>query len=176
MRITSSTATLMGYEIAGGLGRQARAAAARRRRDAGDGSYLMMNSEIATSVAMGLKLTIVLLDNRGFGCINRLQGACGGDRSTTCSTIAHPIRLRRACACARRALAEVGNIRSWKRRSLHRARSSHGGPGHRHRSAAEHCSGGAWWDVAVPEVSSRANVSAAYETYRAKLAATKKDP
>jgi 3D-(3,5/4)-trihydroxycyclohexane-1,2-dione acylhydrolase (decyclizing) len=44
----------------------------------GDGSYLMMNSEIATSVAMGLKLTIVLLDNGGFGCINRLQQATGG--------------------------------------------------------------------------------------------------
>jgi 3D-(3,5/4)-trihydroxycyclohexane-1,2-dione acylhydrolase (decyclizing) len=36
--------------------------------------------------------------------------------------------------------------------------------------------GGAWWDVAVPEVSARADVTAAYETYRAKLAETKKDP
>ena len=38
----------------------------------------MLNSEIATSVMLGLKLTIVLLDNRGFGCINRLQMATGG--------------------------------------------------------------------------------------------------
>jgi 3D-(3,5/4)-trihydroxycyclohexane-1,2-dione acylhydrolase (decyclizing) len=37
-----------------------------------------MNSEIATSVAMDLKLVIVVLDNGGFGCINRLQQACGG--------------------------------------------------------------------------------------------------
>src|SRR5439155_9340901 len=44
----------------------------------GDGSYLMMNSEIATSVTMGLPLVIVVLDNHGFGCINRLQQACGG--------------------------------------------------------------------------------------------------
>src|SRR5258708_14223017 len=44
----------------------------------GDGSYLMMNSEIATSVMLGLKLVIVLLDNRGYGCIHRLQQACGG--------------------------------------------------------------------------------------------------
>src|SRR4029450_4391484 len=44
----------------------------------GDGSYLMMNSEIATSVAMGLPIVIVVLDNHGFGCINRLQQACGG--------------------------------------------------------------------------------------------------
>ena len=44
----------------------------------GDGSYLMLNSEIATSVALGAKLTIVVLDNRGFGCIERLQAATGG--------------------------------------------------------------------------------------------------
>ena len=44
----------------------------------GDGSYLMMNSEIATSVMLGAKLIIVVLDNRGFGCINRLQRATGG--------------------------------------------------------------------------------------------------
>ena len=44
----------------------------------GDGSYLMMNSEIATSVMLGLKLTIVVFDNSGFGCIDRLQIAAGG--------------------------------------------------------------------------------------------------
>src|SRR4030095_6309865 len=62
----------MGYEIAGGLG--VRLAAPDRDVVVmlGDGSYLMLNSEIATSVMMGAKLIIVLLDNHGFGCINRL--------------------------------------------------------------------------------------------------------
>ena len=68
----------MGYEIAGGLGVKL----AKPDDDVivmlGDGSYMMMNSEIATSVMLGLKLTIVVLDNRGFGCINRLQMATGG--------------------------------------------------------------------------------------------------
>ncbi|KAF1028702.1 MAG: 3D-(3,5/4)-trihydroxycyclohexane-1,2-dione hydrolase [Burkholderia plantarii] len=68
----------MGYEIAGGLG----AKLARPEREVivfvGDGSYLMMNSEIATSVMLGAKLIIVVLDNRGYGCINRLQQTCGG--------------------------------------------------------------------------------------------------
>src|SRR5258706_14459916 len=68
----------MGYEIAGGLGVKM----ARPDREVivivGDGSYLMMNSEIATSVMLGLKLVIVLLDNRGYACIHRLQQACGG--------------------------------------------------------------------------------------------------
>src|SRR5260370_2489482 len=45
----------------------------------GDGSYLRLNSEIAPWVAMGLKLPIVVLDNRGFGCINRLQQSLGGE-------------------------------------------------------------------------------------------------
>ena len=44
----------------------------------GDGSYLMLNSEIATSVMLGRKLIVVVLDNRGYGCINRLQQAVGG--------------------------------------------------------------------------------------------------
>ena len=69
----------MGYEIAGGLG----AKLARPEREVyvlvGDGSYLMLNSEIATSVALGAKLTIVVLDNRGFGCISRLQRGTGGE-------------------------------------------------------------------------------------------------
>ena len=68
----------MGYEIAGGLG----AKLAKPEREVfvlvGDGSYLMMNSEIATSVQLGLKLTVVVLDNKGYGCIARLQKATGG--------------------------------------------------------------------------------------------------
>src|SRR3954469_21742423 len=67
----------MGYEIAGGLGVKM----ARPEREVivlvGDGSYLMMNSEVATSVMLAKKLIIVVLDNRGFGCIDRLQRATG---------------------------------------------------------------------------------------------------
>ena len=70
----------MGYEIAGGLG----AKLAQPEREVvvmvGDGSYLMMNSELATAVMLGRKLIVVLLDNRGFGCITRLQQATGGAR------------------------------------------------------------------------------------------------
>jgi TPP-dependent trihydroxycyclohexane-1,2-dione (THcHDO) dehydratase len=44
----------------------------------GDGSYMMANSELATAVMMGIPFTVVLTDNRGFGCINRLQKGTGG--------------------------------------------------------------------------------------------------
>src|SRR4030095_15503818 len=70
----------MGYEIAGGLGVKLACPDRSVIVMVGDGSYLMMNSEIATSVMLGVKLTIVVLDNRGFGCINRLQRANGGAR------------------------------------------------------------------------------------------------
>jgi 3D-(3,5/4)-trihydroxycyclohexane-1,2-dione acylhydrolase (decyclizing) len=67
----------MGYEIAGGLGVKL----ADPSRDVyvmvGDGSYLMMNSEIATMVQEGVKVTIVLLDNHGFASIGNLSDSVG---------------------------------------------------------------------------------------------------
>ena len=68
----------MGYEIAGGLGVKIAAPAREVVVMVGDGSYLMMNSELATAVMLGRKLILVLLDNRGYGCINRLQAGTGG--------------------------------------------------------------------------------------------------
>jgi 3D-(3,5/4)-trihydroxycyclohexane-1,2-dione acylhydrolase (decyclizing) len=69
----------MGYEVAAGLG----VALADPKREVvvmvGDGSYLMMNSEIVTAVAEGLKFTIVLIDNNGFQCIVGLQRAAAGE-------------------------------------------------------------------------------------------------
>ena len=67
----------MGYEIAAGLG--VRLADPEREVVVmvGDGSYLMLNSEIVTAVAEGLKLTIVVLDNHGFQCILALQRSVG---------------------------------------------------------------------------------------------------
>ncbi len=67
----------MGYEIAGGLGVKMADPSREVIVMVGDGSYLMMNSEIATAVMLGLKLIIVVLDNAGFGCINRLQRSTG---------------------------------------------------------------------------------------------------
>jgi 3D-(3,5/4)-trihydroxycyclohexane-1,2-dione acylhydrolase (decyclizing) len=67
----------MGYEIAGGLGVKLAHPRSPVAVLVGDGSYLMQNSEIASSVALGAPLVIVVLDNRGFGCIDRLSRATG---------------------------------------------------------------------------------------------------
>jgi 3D-(3,5/4)-trihydroxycyclohexane-1,2-dione acylhydrolase (decyclizing) len=67
----------MGYEIAGGLGVKLADPEREVVVMVGDGSYLMMNSEIVTAVGEGLRLTIVLVDNHGYQCILGLQRAVG---------------------------------------------------------------------------------------------------
>ena len=68
----------MGYEVSAGIGVHMASPDRPNVVFAGDGSYLMMNSELATAVMMGVSMTLVVTDNRGYGCINRLQVATGG--------------------------------------------------------------------------------------------------
>ncbi|MEI7247101.1 3D-(3,5/4)-trihydroxycyclohexane-1,2-dione acylhydrolase (decyclizing) [Pectobacterium carotovorum] len=67
----------MGYEIAAAIG--ARLAAPQQPVYAmvGDGSYLMLHTELQTAVQEGIKITVLLFDNAGFGCINNLQMSQG---------------------------------------------------------------------------------------------------
>ncbi|WP_314002385.1 3D-(3,5/4)-trihydroxycyclohexane-1,2-dione acylhydrolase (decyclizing) [uncultured Paenibacillus sp.] len=69
----------MGYEISGAFG----AALAEPDREVyaivGDGSYLMLHSELVTSLQEGRKITILLFDNHGFQCIHNLQRGHGSD-------------------------------------------------------------------------------------------------
>ena len=165
----------MGYEIAGGLGIKM----AEPHRDVvvmvGDGSYMMMNSELATAVAMGVKLTVVITDNRGYGCINRLQMATGGAEFNNLyahTSQANPIAIDFAAhAAAMGASArKVGSVAELEA-ALAEARDAvnttvividtdpYPTPG----------AGGFWWDVAVPEVSSRREVNEARGRYETAL-------
>src|SRR6266850_971396 len=67
----------MGYEIAGGLGVKIADPAREVYVMVGDGSYLMMSSEIVTALQEGYKLTIVLLNNYGFSSIGGLSQSLG---------------------------------------------------------------------------------------------------
>ena len=67
----------MGYEIPAGLGVKLAEPGRRVVVLVGDGSYLMMNSELVTAVAENLNLTVVLVDNRAFMSIRGLQMECG---------------------------------------------------------------------------------------------------
>lgn len=161
----------MGYEIAGGLG----AKMARPDREVvvmlGDGSYLMLNSEIATSVMLGLKLTIVLLDNRGFGCINRLQNATGSEsfnnllkdaRHETLPAIDFVAHAASLGAIATKA-ASIAELETALAQAKANSRTTvvviDTDP------LLSTAAGGAWWDVAVPEVSERAQVREARANY-----------
>ena len=67
----------MGYEIAGALGSKLAAPDREVYAMCGDGSYLMLHSELVTSVQEGKKINVMLFDNSGFGCINNLQMSNG---------------------------------------------------------------------------------------------------
>src|SRR5882724_4198027 len=69
----------MGYEIAGGLGVKLAAPEREVYVMVGDGSYLMLSSELVTAVAERQKLTIVLVDNRGYKSIGNLSRSLGMD-------------------------------------------------------------------------------------------------
>ncbi|MBB4000005.1 3D-(3,5/4)-trihydroxycyclohexane-1,2-dione acylhydrolase (decyclizing) [Aureimonas pseudogalii] len=164
----------MGYEIAGGLGVKM----ARPEADVvvmvGDGSYMMMNSEIATSVMLGLKLTIVVLDNRGYGCINRLQRACGGASFNNlledCRQVVAPAIDFAAHAGAMgaraRKVASIAELEAALRDTAGEDRTTVVVIDTHPLVTTE--AGGTWWDVAVPEVSERPAVGAARETYEAR--------
>src|SRR5450830_566291 len=161
----------MGYEIAGGLGVKMAKPDAEVIVMVGDGSYLMMNSEIATSVMLDKKLIIVVLDNRGYGCINRLQQACGNASFNNMLPDSAPHIDFALHAQSLGALSEhVANISELEQAML-RARAASRTyliciDTAATRTTAE---GGCWWEVAVPEVSTQPGVQAArarYETER----------
>ena len=167
----------MGYEIPGGIGMKLAQPDREVVVTVGDGSYMMMNSELATSVMMGVKLTIVLLDNRGYGCINRLQHACGGERfnnlydyntfqteSPQIDFVMHA-RSQGAIAVKASSLAELeGALVEAKKAPRTTVIVIDTDP------MISTDAGGHWWEVAVPEVSVRSQVNAARKRYEDALA------
>jgi 3D-(3,5/4)-trihydroxycyclohexane-1,2-dione acylhydrolase (decyclizing) len=162
----------MGYELAGALGVKMADPSREVIVMVGDGSYLMLNSEIATSVMLGQRLIVVLLDNHGYGCINRLQQACGGAPFNNLwqdsqAMAAFPeidfVSHARGLGALAEKVSDVAELQA----AIGRAR------------AASRTSvilidtdpmaitdvGGHWWDVAVPEVSGREAVISARANY-----------
>ena len=161
----------MGYEIAGGIGVKMALPEREVVVVVGDGSYLMMNSEIATSVMLGKKLIIVVLDNRGFGCINRLQQATGGAPFNNLLRDAWHETLPEVdfVAHARSLGAEAVKVKSIA--ELETAFKKARGAGSTQAIVIDTDpvgstdAGGFWWDVAVPAVSERKEVGAARRAY-----------
>jgi 3D-(3,5/4)-trihydroxycyclohexane-1,2-dione acylhydrolase (decyclizing) len=143
----------------------------------GDGSYMMANSELATAVMMGVPFTVVITDNRGFGCINRLQKGTGGaafnnllDDSyhvnpSHIDFVAHAGSMGATAVKAADIPALEAALAQAKTARVPMVIVIDTDP----MPSTE--AGGSWWDVAVPEVSVRAEVRAAREKYEAGMAA-----
>jgi len=154
----------MGYELAGAMGIKL----AQPHKDVvcfiGDGNYRIANSELATAVMRRVPFTVVLTDNRGYGCINRLQMGCGGaefNNLYSSSNVKDKPQIDFVGhAAAMSAHAEKANDIADLEKKIAEARTQgipsvividtdpYPGTG----------VGGFWWGVAIPEVSARDDV------------------
>ena len=157
----------MGYEVAGGWG------SAMARRDAGlpvetfvlvgDGSYLIMNSDIYSSVLTGHKMIAIICDNQGFAVINKLQNNTG---NASFNNLFEDCRIEKfvkvdfaAHARAMGAEAEAVSSIAELEAALERARAAAG----TYVISVEvdkyvWTEGDAWWEVGLPEVSDRLDI------------------
>ena len=166
----------MGYEISGAWG----AKMAMPEREVvvlvGDGSYLMMNSDLYSTVIGGHKLIVVVCDNGGYAVIDRLQvnqgGASFNNLFADCRTerlvgvdfAAHAASM----GCGAETVDTIAELEA----ALERARAADRTyvialRTHPHRWTE----GGSFWEVGVPEVSARPSVRAAREAMEAGRAA-----
>jgi len=165
----------MGYEIAGAWGARIAQAELEPERDTvsfcGDGSYLMLNSDLYSAVLSEKKLIVLVLDNGGFAVINKLQNNMGQDSfnnliaDTPTATHQHRVDFE---AHARAMGAEAVTV----------ANAEELGEAFEQAKAATTTQvivmqvdpyegwttqGHAWWEVGTPEVSDSASVRAARE-------------
>jgi 3D-(3,5/4)-trihydroxycyclohexane-1,2-dione acylhydrolase (decyclizing) len=165
----------MGYEIAGAWG----AKIALPNQDViswiGDGSYLMMNSDIYSTVFTGQKVIFIVCDNGGFAVINRLQVNTGGAEFNNLLRTSRHARMTRVDFAKH---AESMGAEAEKVASIAEFREAFGRAKAADRSYVivievdeyRWTEGGAWWEVGIPEVSDREQVRVA----RAELEAEKK--
>jgi 3D-(3,5/4)-trihydroxycyclohexane-1,2-dione acylhydrolase (decyclizing) len=154
----------MGYEIAGGLGIKMAAPEREVYVMVGDGSYLMMAQEIATSIQEGYKLNILVLDNHGFSSIGGLSRAVGSGGFGTEYRVRVDFAANAASLGALTVRATtydelvtaVKAMRKHDRTSVVVVETDINArvPGYE-----------SWWDVAVAEVSESEDVQAAYKAY-----------
>ena len=163
----------MGYEIAGAMGLKLAQPGREVLCFVGDGSYMMANSELATAVMRRVPFTVILTDNRGYGCINRLQQGCGGapfnnlyvnsniEAQPEIDFVAHA-RAMGAHAVKAADIPDLeAQIAAARGRDIPTVividTTAASGPGF---GEAGH-----WWDVAVPEVAGSEKKQQAYARY-----------
>jgi 3D-(3,5/4)-trihydroxycyclohexane-1,2-dione acylhydrolase (decyclizing) len=156
----------MGYEISGAWG----ARLARRAGDViafvGDGSYLMMNSDLYSSVITGQKLIVIVCDNGGYAVIDRLQTGMGGRSFNNMFDNTGKERVKvdwvahaRSLGCHAHGVDSIGGLEE----AFEQARGSDRTTVIAIETAPnEWTPGGAFWEVGVAEVSDRSEIAAAH--------------
>jgi 3D-(3,5/4)-trihydroxycyclohexane-1,2-dione acylhydrolase (decyclizing) len=166
----------MGYEIAGGLGAKLAAPDREVFVMVGDGSYLMMATELVTAVQEGVKLVVVCVDNHGFASIGNLSESVGSQRFGTSYRYRGPdgrldggflpVDLAANAASLGVYVLRTRTIEEF-RRALVKARAAD-------RTTmvyietdplADSPSSNAWWDVPVAEVAALASTRDARASY-----------
>ena len=157
----------MGYEIAGAWGAKIARPDAEVIAFVGDGSYLMLNSELYSSVIGGQKIVVVVCDNGGFAVIERLQTGMGGRSFNNMFDGVGGERVRvdwaahaAALGCRSEAVTTIAELEE----AVERARAADRTTVIAIETAPDRWTpGGAFWEVGVAEVSDRAEVAAARE-------------
>lgn len=165
----------MGYEIAGGWGARIAQMESEPERDTivftGDGSYLMMNSDLYSSVLTGRKLIVIVCDNGGFAVINKLQNNTGNvsfnNLIADCNIESEPFAVDFAAHARTMGAAaeEVHSILDLKQ-AFNRAKKS---PKSYVISVKVDAfegwttEGHTWWEIGTPSVSGRPQVLQAHE-------------
>ncbi|KAB1653289.1 3D-(3,5/4)-trihydroxycyclohexane-1,2-dione acylhydrolase (decyclizing) [Pseudoclavibacter chungangensis] len=182
----------MGYEIAGGLGVRRGIDASDTDRDVivmvGDGSYLMLHTELVTAVAEGLKLILVIIQNEGYASIGHLSETVGSDRFGTwyrpydeqARNFQGPGHLPVDLAANARSygldvvdLAPGADVVERLQAAIADAKASDTSTViHLHSDPLVYAPDGeGWWDVPVSPVSEIDSTRRAYEAYREQKAA-----
>ena len=169
----------MGYEIAGGWGARIAQSELEPEQDTiiftGDGSYLLMNSDIYSSVLTGKKLIILVLDNGGFAVINKLQNNTGQDSFNNlfvdCPTVSEAFNVDFAAhAKAMGAITETVKSPAELKDAFLRAKAADktyvicmAVDAYDGWTAEGHT----WWEIGTPHVTDNTSVQQAHETWEA---------
>jgi len=166
----------MGYECAAGIGAKMACPDREIFVMVGDGNYLMMNNEIVTAIQEKVKVTIILLNNNGFGSIGGLSQSIGSDRFGTRYRYRDektgqltgeklPVNFAQNARSLGAHVIEATDIDSLKKALKEAKKQTSTTVITIETDLYKGVPGYAWWEVAVAEVSAIDSVGKAYKDY-----------
>jgi 3D-(3,5/4)-trihydroxycyclohexane-1,2-dione acylhydrolase (decyclizing) len=166
----------MGYECAAGIGAKMACPDREIFVMVGDGNYLMMNNEIVTAIQENVKVTIILLNNNGFGSIGALSQSIGSERFGTKYRYREektglltgdklPVNFAQNARSLGAHVIEATDIDSLKKALKEAKKQTVTTVITIETDLCKGVPGYAWWEVAVAEVSGIESVSKAYQSY-----------